>query len=342
MAKMSGRLIEDKSAFGTGFRLEFAAGLLVQHDTRQSADEDRPLIRTDFFTAAKAHDIGRGNQPQRSTDIGNLHDAVHWKAVVPGVLQPNTAAADSQQIVSGTSGIVPSVPVQSVAVFDFDTGKLIYGGPDADTLSGGPLNDTIQAFSGDDLIFCVAGDDFVSAWVGNDTVYGGDGNDTIYGGKGRDQIWGDGGDDELNGQEGGDRVFGDLGNDTIWGELGNDTLWGGQGIDVLYGGSGADMFLFNNANESGRTFVTMDRIEDYEDGIDKLNLGLIDANANRSGNQTFRLSATGEFDGEAGSLRVLARNGDTYVMADFNGDMLSDFSIKLEGMHSLAALDFIL
>ena len=89
---------------------------------------------------------------------------------------------------------------------------------------------------------------------------------------------------------------------------------GSEGADSMFGGLGADVFQFKAANDSGVIFSTLDKIEDYEDGIDKIHLWQIDANANRTGNQAFRLSGTGLFTGEGGSLRIIERNGDTLIM----------------------------
>ena len=212
----------------------------------------------------------------------------------------------------------------------------------ADTMVGGSGNDTLEGFGGNDLLTGFAGDDYLTGDAGNDTIYGGDGNDHFFAGSGRDQLWGGAGDDEFFGYGGEDRLLGDLGNDTMMAGDDNDTLWGGQGADSIFGGLGADVFQFKNANESGTVFATMDKIEDFEDGIDKIHLWEIDANANKTGNQAFRLSADGLFDGDGGSLRIIARNGDTLVMADINGDKVADFTIKLEGLHNLTAADFIL
>ena len=223
-----------------------------------------------------------------------------------------------------------------------EPGQLIYGGNGNDTLIGGSGGDTIEGFNNHDLIFGLGGDDYLTGDHGNDTIYGGDGNDHFYSGSGRNQLYGDAGDDELNSYGSADRLHGDTGNDTLIAHDGNDTLWGGEGADSMFGGLGADIFQFKTTTESGTTWATMDKIEDFEDGIDAIHLWAIDANANRTGNQAFRLSDTGEFDGGAGSLRIITRNGDTLIMADFNGDKVGDFTIKLEGLHALTAQDFIL
>lgn len=234
-------------------------------------------------------------------------------------------------------------PFFTDAVLDLpEPGFQRYGTYRADSLFGGAGGDTLEGFGGSDMILGYGGDDYLTGDANNDTLFGGEGNDHLYSGSGRNQLFGDDGNDELNSYGSADRLHGGSGDDTLIAHDGNDTLWGGEGADSMFGGLGADVFQFKAANESGTTWATMDKIEDFEDGIDKIHLWAIDADANKTGNQAFRLSDTGAFDGEAGSLRVIARNGDTLIMADFNGDKVADFTIKLEGVHTLTVSDFIL
>jgi Ca2+-binding RTX toxin-like protein len=90
-----------------------------------------------------------------------------------------------------------------------------------------------------DHLVGAAGDDGFEGKAGDDLIEGGQGNDTIYGGEGNDQLHGDGGSDKLIGEGGSDR------------------LWGGAGSDwFVLKGSGA--------------LVGVDRIEDFEDGVDHI------------------------------------------------------------------------
>ena len=86
-------------------------------------------------------------------------------------------------------------------------------------------------------------------------------NDLLIGGAGSDRLFGGGGNDVIQG--GADRDF-------LLGENGDDVLDGGTGNDNLRGGAGADEFIF----ASGYGF---DRILDWEDGIDTINLSHTDA-----------------------------------------------------------------
>ena len=72
------------------------------------------------------------------------------------------------------------------------------------------------------------------------------------------------------GGDGADRIHGGLGFDKLFGELGADRLWGD---------GGADWFVFKGAGalDGG------DRIEDYQDGVDKIVLEKLGITAFKSG-----------------------------------------------------------
>jgi serralysin len=137
-------------------------------------------------------------------------------------------------------------------------------------------------------------------------------------------------------------LYGGDGNDRMNGGTGNDTLKGGSGVDILTGGLGADVFYFAATTDTGIGFSARDKIEDFQTGLDKINLRAIDADATLSGDQAFHFTPGGQFDGRAGSLRFVNSAGDTLVLVDLNGDKVTDFAIQLEGSHQLAATDFIL
>ena len=251
------------------------------------------------------------------------------------------ASAGDGTVLAGTLPLAQGFVAPPLAGIDIvEPDQTLFGTIRPDRLIGAGGNDTIEGFNANDLLYGNGGNDYLTGDQGNDTLYGGDGDDHFFGGAERDRLWGETGNNELLGYGDEDRLIGGLGNDTLLGGDGKDTLWGGQGADSMFGGLGADVFQFKNATESGVTFATLDKIEDYENSIDQIHLGLIDANANRTGNQAFRFAATGAFDGGGGSLQVITRNGDTLVMADFNGDKVADVTIKLEGLHSLSASDF--
>lgn len=139
----------------------------------------------------------------------------------------------------------------------------IIGGRSEDTIYGGEENDRIKAKGGDDMVDAGDDDDFVNAGGGSDEINGNTGDDTLKGG---------GGNDVVDGGFGHDTLLGGGGNDRIDGEDGNDRLNGGKGNDTLTGGRGADVFIFNGKPDN-------DRIMDFGDGNDRIDLSAFDASS---------------------------------------------------------------
>ena len=146
--------------------------------------------------------------------------------------------------------------------------------------------------------------------------------------------------DTLNGGYGRDVLLGGIGGDRLLGSYGNDDLNGGAGHDVMTGGSGYDYFDFDAVTDS-RPGTYRDRITDFQEDIDTIDLGKIDANIFAAGNQAFRFigmhafTAVGQVAfGFAGSYTIVSANTDT--------DAGAEFQITLNGHHSLIRGDFIL
>jgi glucose/arabinose dehydrogenase len=100
------------------------------------------------------------------------------------------------------------------------------------------------------------------------------GDDILTGNAGKNTLRGLAGNDRLNGLGGRDLLKGGQGNDTLLGGLGVDTLWGGRGRDILFGGKGSDLL---NGGQRRDVFVLepkpgLDRIQDFQVGIDRLGL----------------------------------------------------------------------
>jgi Ca2+-binding RTX toxin-like protein len=167
----------------------------------------------------------------------------------------------------------------------------------------------------------VIGDQFepatVRAWDGNDHLIGQRVSITMYGGNGNDLL------------------VGSIANDIIYGESGNDRLLGYFGSDLLWGGSGSDVFFFALDTE-------MDSIQDFEKGVDKIDLTSVDANGSVAGRQSLNFIGTAEFSGAAGELRIYQDSGVDYrIAADVNGDRTADLLISL-GSVQVSSIDFIL
>ena len=100
-------------------------------------------------------------------------------------------------------------------------------------------------------------------------IIGTEGDNHIQPGTGNDYVQGMGGNDTIRGKGGNDVLSGGTGNDYIDGGLNNDLLIGGEGVDDLRGGIGADTFRLS----AGRGY---DRIMDFRDGTDKIEIRAID------------------------------------------------------------------
>ena len=66
---------------------------------------------------------------------------------------------------------------------------------------------------------------------------------------------------------------GGAGNDHLKGGAGNDHLKGGAGNDTLTGGEGADVFSWTLADTTADNGGFVDRITDFGNGADVLNIG---------------------------------------------------------------------
>jgi Ca2+-binding RTX toxin-like protein len=236
----------------------------------------------------------------------------------------------------------------------------LYGGADGDLLSGGIGADYMEGGTGDDVyIVDNAGDSVVEAsGEGIDEVFttlasytlganvedlyfnAGSGNFTGTGNALDNEIFGGSGNDNLSGLDGNDLLRGQTGNDTLSGGDGDDLLVGGSGIDDLTGGAGADTFRFSTF-ESG-TGASADRIQDFAQGSDIIDVAGIDADLLTAGNQTFSFIGNAAFSGAAGELRYFDNGTDTFVQGDINGDGAADFDIALTGVVALVSTDFIL
>jgi Ca2+-binding RTX toxin-like protein len=237
----------------------------------------------------------------------------------------------------------------------------LYGGADGDTLDGGTGADYMEGNDGDDVyIVDNSGDTVVEAsGEGTDHVYSTvgvytlpdeienaswssfTGNFIATGNALDNVISGLSGNDSLSGMDGNDELRGGSGTDTLAGGDGDDLLVGGSGTDSSTGGAGADTFQLATQYESGLG-ASADRITDFAQGTDVIDLGFVDADTTAGGNQAFNFVGNAAFSSTAGELRYFDDGTDTWVQADTNGDGMADFEIALTGVLTLVATDFIL
>lgn len=150
------------------------------------------------------------------------------------------------------------------------------------------------------------------------------------------------------GSESGNALKGNAGSNQLYGQGGDDILAGGLGRDYLTGGAGRDLFDYNSITETGKATTTRDRIVDFVQGEDKIDLSTIDAYTKVLDDQAFVWRGTLAFSGGSGQLRFIRQdltgsvNDRTLVYGDTNGDRIVDFHIELAGLYTLTADDFVL
>jgi Ca2+-binding RTX toxin-like protein len=172
--------------------------------------------------------------------------------------------------------------------------------------------------------------------IGGTTV-----GDSIIGNDLNNQLLGRGGNDGLFGLGGDDVMFGGDGGDFLNGGAGKDILHGTAGADQLTGGTGADIFFYSDRSDSG-TSLDADKITDFLKGVDKIDVGLIDANQLVAGNQAFTFIGQNNFTDE-GQVRFFSTNAGTRIEFNTINNSGSEFDILLENTFvQHAASDFVL
>jgi Ca2+-binding RTX toxin-like protein len=248
------------------------------------------------------------------------------------------------------------------SLWGFAGADTLYGGSEADVLDGGAGADRMEGGDGDDMFKVDNAGDLVVELAGGgiDLVdvslasyqlpeqvenlrFNGSVVMLPFHGIGNaldNQLTGASLGDVLEGLGGNDTLTGNAGNDTLDGGNGDDLLVGGSGADVLTGGGGADLFRFA-AFDSG-TGGAADRITDFTQGLDRIDLSAVDTNYLVAGDQAFIFIGTSAFSGVSGELRYTVQGGDTWIEGDTNGDGVADYAIVLTGTFAPVASDFVL
>jgi len=176
--------------------------------------------------------------------------------------------------------------------------------------------------------------------IGSDFIYNGSGARNLVGTSYADTMFGSRTHDTLNGGYGNDVLLGGMGNDRLLGSYGNDVMNGGYGYDVMTGGAGYDAFAFDAITDSVPG-TYRDRITDFQEDIDYINLAKIDAHALAAGNQAFTFIGARAFTAAA-QLSYGFVGSDTIISANTDYDAAAEFQIALNGRHTMIAGDFIL
>lgn len=252
---------------------------------------------------------------------------------------------------------------ESDTIFNFERVK---GGSGDDVVTGDSQVNFLEGLDGNDTLLGGGGRDTLDPGRGLDTLDGGAGRDTVKydtnatvrlsdhigyatgwgaavdgdtlvgiefvgGSEFRDSLWGD---SKRN------IIKGNAGDDDVAGFGGNDILAGGEGVDTLTGGVGSDNFVFASQADSG-IGLERDRITDFEQGSDKIDLSKIDAIVGGI-DDAFTFYGKVPPQGVDGELRFHFTPTQTIVSGDTDGDGTSNFQIALDGNIMLLATDFIL
>ncbi|MER2514099.1 MAG: M10 family metallopeptidase [Nitrosomonas ureae] len=185
------------------------------------------------------------------------------------------------------------------------------------------------------LLHAASGGGYLSA------VDGINGGFTIANGVTIEKAVGGSGADTITGNWAANTLTGNAGNDRINGLDGADNIIGGKGADTLRGGGGADNFIYVAASDSrGQP----DIIKDFVHGLDHIDVSAIDANGAGAGNPAFIFRGNSAFTGAGAEARFVnnATNNVTNVLFDIDGNKIADMAIRLTGLITLDAGDFIL
>lgn len=199
----------------------------------------------------------------------------------------------------------------------------------------------VDTLAGFERVFGGASSDRIIGDAAGNMLRGAAGNDLIYGLDGNDVLVGDAGNDTLIAGNGNDRLFGGDGVDNLDGSAGSDQLTGGFDIDVMTGGADADRFVFLDLEETFPiTGAGLDRITDFQPGVDKIDLTAIDARFSLAGDQAFAFIGTAAITG-FGQLSYRTSGTTTIISVSVNTNAPLDI-IQLDGIKTLTAVDFIL
>lgn len=148
------------------------------------------------------------------------------------------------------------------------------------------------------------------------------------------------GNDTITGNGAANQLLGMRGDDTLAGGGGDDTLHGGVGADLLQGGEGADCYAFMALAESRPGAA--DVIADFLHSGDLIDVSAIDTSA-APGDQGFAWLGTGGFTGQGTAEARYRQDGPgTHLDFDAGDGGAAEMSVRLVGLHDLAATDLLL
>jgi Ca2+-binding RTX toxin-like protein len=181
-------------------------------------------------------------------------------------------------------------------------GDVLLGGTADEVENFGTIYGDVNLGGGDD-VFRSRGNGDVTG-----TLDGGDGKDWLIAGKADDVL------------------IGGLGNDVLKGGAGDDVLTGGLNVDTMYGGDGADRFVFSQFDSKANA---PDTIVDFDNGTDKIDFSLVDANitAGHAGDQAFIFDGTSVVVA-AGHMHYTVGGDGTWTIKGYtNADATADIVV---------------
>jgi len=269
----------------------------VVDDTRLRNGKTSPAATDNTFEGMGGNDLinaGKGNDTISGGDgndslAGGMDNDRIWGGAGDDMLfggseDDRLHGGTGDDVLEGSSGNDTLYGEQDNDVLRGGSGRdLLYGGDNNDRMGGGDGDDTLHGEQGNDRMYGEAGDDLMRGGAGRDTLWAGDGNDTLDGGSWNDRLYG---------QSGNDTLIGGQGRDTLRGDDGDDWINGGADADMAWGGAGADRFAFNDQHIADWDTLEgsweerarlLDRIEDFEAGIDTIALSGFAGTTNLSG-----------------------------------------------------------
>jgi serralysin len=302
--------------------------------------------------------------------LAHPHDAGGGSSIFPGVSGPNMTGYHglNQGIfttMSANDGWVTGPNAQTSTAFGMQSGLMALDILALQNLYGANLTTA----TGNDIYALAVtngiGTGYTSIWDagGNDTiVMNGIGGSTIdlRAATGKVELGGGGFISSANGVRGGftiaagvvienatggvgnDRIIGNSANNVLIGNAGNDLLAGNLGKDTLSGDRGYDRFFFATEQDSGPTMLSADVITDFDPRYDRIDLRAIDSNTGLAGNQAFAFCGFVSSFTDAAQIRAAYVSGNTVLYLNTDADKSTESVIVLNGIHLLAADDFLL
>jgi Ca2+-binding RTX toxin-like protein len=219
--------------------------------------------------------------------------------------------------------------------------NILDGAAGADQMVGGGGNDSYVVDNVGDLVIENAGEgtDIVRSSITH--TLGSNVENLTLTGIGSINGTGNAFDNVITGNDSANTLMGGGGNDVLNGGGGDDILIGGDLGDVLTGGAGNDRFVFTSINDSSLDSSGVNRedfITDFTVG-DRIDLSLIDANLNISGDQAFVLDTDDSYS--VGEITITNLGDRSYVIIDVNDDNIADMAFMVQYSGTLTAADFI-